>query len=78
MIHENDAPTRREIKQELQSVSDNPANKGLSKSAMRLRQRDRLDTFLRGRGLGVHEIQALASDIDSYYPENFSSAGRQV
>lgn len=77
-MNENEVPTRAEIKAELEAVRNAPANKGLKTAAMRLRQRERLDTFLRGRGLGVQQIAALASDIDSYYPANFSAAGRQV
>lgn len=78
MISEYEAPTRAEIKKELQAVANMPANKGLKVAALRLKQRERLDTFLQGRGLGVREIRALASDVDSYFPENYTAVGRQV
>jgi len=78
VIDEFEAPTRAEIKAELEKVRKHPGNKGLQKAALRLRQREGLDTFLRGRGLGVRQIRALDSDIDSYYPENFKNSGRQV
>lgn len=77
-MDEFDMPTRADVLKELESVRNNVANKGLQKAAMRLKQRERLTTFLQGRGLGARQIQAIASDIDSYYPENFSNSGRQV
>lgn len=78
MIDEFDMPTRAEIMLELEGVRNTPANKGLQRAALRLKQRERLTTFLQGRGLGVRQIRALASDIDSYYPENNTAVGRQV
>lgn len=78
MIDEYEAPTRAEIKEQLETVRNFPTNKGLKKAAIRLKQRERLDTFLQGRGFGVREIATLASDIESYYPEEFSPVGREV
>lgn len=77
-MDEFEMPTRAEIKEELEAVRKLPNNRGLNTAAMRLKQRERLDTFLQGRGLGVRQIRALASDIDSYYPENNTAVGRQV
>jgi len=77
-MDEHDMPTRAEIKEQLDTVANFPGNRGLEKAAMRLKQQERLDTFLQGRGLGVRQIRSIASDIESYYPENFSNSGRQV
>lgn len=77
-MDEHDMPTRAEIKEQLDTVTNFPGNRGLAKAAMRLKHQERLDTFLQGRGLGVRQIRSIASDIESYYPENFSNSGRQV
>lgn len=77
-MDEENFPTRAEIMDQLESVRNFPANNGLDKAAMRLKQRERLTTFLQGRGLTQRQIRAVSSDIDSYYPGDYVESGRQV
>lgn len=77
-ISEFNAPTRADIKGQLEAVRNHPANRGLSKAALRTKQRDSLQGFLQGRGLRSFEIENILTDVESYYPESFSAVGRQV
>jgi len=77
-IDELDGMTRGEIKQMLLAERNKPANKGLKRADLARKLRDQHATVLAQRGYTEREIAALATDIDSYFPEEFTKAGREV